>query len=52
MKTTTTTTKDKIVFVDGEDEHGWGLNSGELMMKGHYFMREMPDGCPVGFEET
>ena len=42
--------KEKIVFVDGEDEHGWAggwcASAVPLMRMGHYFLREMPDGCP------
>ena len=37
---------DSIAFVDGEDEHGWSNFSAGLPSRGHYFMREMPDGCP------
>ena len=37
-----------IAFLDGEDDHlgGWGAPSARLFDKGHYFMREIPDGCP------
>lgn len=35
-----------IVFVDGEDAHGWSPWSVHLRNRGHYFMRELPDGCP------
>jgi hypothetical protein len=48
--------RDDVVFVDGEDGHGWGQGGGfsggwcasvaALWTHGHYFMREMPDGCP------
>lgn len=37
---------DDIVFVDGEDDHGWSNFSTQLPSQGHFFMREMPDGCP------
>lgn len=37
---------DDIVFVDGEDEHGFSNFSAALPALGHYFMRELPDGCP------
>ena len=37
---------DDIVFVDGEDEHGFSNFSASLPALGHYFMRELPDGCP------
>ena len=35
-----------VAFVDGEDEHGWSDFSAGLPQMGHYFMRELPDGCP------
>jgi hypothetical protein len=39
--------KSKIVFVDGEDTHGWECSKvREYAGKGWYFMREMEDGCP------
>jgi hypothetical protein len=37
-----------VAFVDGEDEHGWCSAAARFMGKGHYFMREIPDGCPSG----
>ena len=42
--------RDDIVFVDGEDEHGWSNFSAALPAMGHYFMRELPDGCPPDVE--
>jgi hypothetical protein len=37
----------EVVFVDGEDEHGWACGKvRELAGRGLYFMRELPDGCP------
>jgi hypothetical protein len=40
--------KERIAFIDGEDEHGWCEKSMELMDKGYYFMREIPAGeCPA-----
>ena len=41
---------DEIAFVDGEDEHGWSNFSVGLPAVGHYFMRELPDGCPPDIE--
>lgn len=42
-----TYSKDDLIFVDGEDEHGWCPWSTYLRSKGHFFMREIPDGdCP------
>ena len=38
--------KEDIVFVDGEDIHRWCTKSKELVGKGWYFMREIPEGCP------
>ena len=39
--------KDDIVFVDGEDIHGWCKWSTRLVGKGWFFMREIPvDSCP------
>ena len=37
-----------VAFLDGEDEHfgGWGAPAARVLDKGHYFMREIPDGCP------
>lgn len=35
-----------LIFVDGEDEHGWSPWSTRLRSRGFYFMREIPDGCP------
>ena len=35
-----------VIFVDGEDGHGWSPFSAGLPAYGHYFMRELPDGCP------
>ena len=35
-----------VVFVDGEDFHGWCGKVVRLASKGTYFMRELPDGCP------
>ncbi|KAJ1454428.1 hypothetical protein M885DRAFT_521666 [Pelagophyceae sp. CCMP2097] len=35
-----------IAFIDGEDEHGFSVFSSVLPDLGHYFMRELPDGCP------
>jgi len=40
----------EIAFVDGEDEHGWSNFSAALPEMGHYFMRELPDGCPPEVE--
>jgi hypothetical protein len=42
--------QEEIAFVDGEDAHGWAggwcASVAALAHRGHYFMREMPDGCP------
>mmetsp|Transcript_17263 Transcript_17263/g.39784 ORF Transcript_17263/g.39784 Transcript_17263/m.39784 type:complete len:650 (+) Transcript_17263:88-2037(+) len=43
---TTAYKKEEIIFIDGEDEHGWGASTADLMAKGHFFMREIPGGCP------
>lgn len=38
--------KEQIIFLDGEDAHGWCASARALVNRGHYFMREMPEGCP------
>jgi len=38
--------KKDIIFIDGEDSHGWCTKSSRYASKGWWFMREIPDGCP------
>lgn len=39
----------QVAFIDGEDWQDWSGVSrrSELLNKGTYFLREMPDGCPA-----
>jgi hypothetical protein len=44
--------KHQIILLNGEDWHGWKYVEKEqatlkLLDKGTYFMREIPDGCPL-----
>lgn len=42
---------ERLLFLDGEDEHGWGEKVERYTRRGTYFMRELPDGCPIGMVE-
>jgi hypothetical protein len=39
----------QVAFIDGDDWQDWSGVSrrSELLNKGTYFLREMPDGCPA-----
>ena len=43
---------ERIIFLDGEDEHGWLDQVDRFASRGTYFMRELPDGCPAGMAEV